>query len=252
MIYWIQLIYQMLLPPGGILFILFSYILFEKKKYKKWNRPLIVIVSLFYFLSTGMCADMLAKPLEQMYSPTKDIQGDVLLMMCSGANQYIPDVDGMGAPAPIMAKTMMVTAQLYHKTSLPILICGGGSHNSIIKEAEVAERDLKNIGIPSEKIYIEKESRNTAEGAKEAAKIFKEKGWRHPILLAAALHTPRSLALFQRERIDIRVYPTYYRRSVFKKPFTVSKFIPSAANLDDSAMAIKEYLGILAIKLRLN
>lgn len=249
----IQLIYQIFLPPSGIILLLLCCLIFERYRQKKWNRILIAIIGLFYFLSTGIGADILVRPLEKMYAPTTGLQGDVLLLMCSGANQYVLDVDGVGSPAPIMAKSMLTAAQLYQKTRLPILICGGGANNHIIKEAEIAKRDLENIGVPEEKIYIEKDSRNTAEGAKNAALLLKKHGWNHPILLAAALHTPRSLSLFLREDedIDMIVYPTYYRKSTLNTTFSVSSLIPSSGNLDDSAMAIKEYLGLLAIKFKL-
>lgn len=251
MIHVIQQIYQFLLPPGGIILLFLLYIFYEKKHTGKWNRILAGLVFLLYFLSTGVGANILAKPLESAYGPSGKIDGDVLLMMCSGANQHVPDVDGIGSPAPSMAKSMITTAQLYHKTGLPILICGGGSNNHIIKEAEIAERDLINIGIPAEKIYIEKNSRNTVEGAKEASAILKEHGWNHPILLAAALHTPRSLLAFKREGIDVTPYPTYYRRFPKSTSFSLASLIPSSGDLDDSAMAIREYLGLAAICLGL-
>jgi uncharacterized SAM-binding protein YcdF (DUF218 family) len=65
------------------------------------------------------------------------------------------------------------------------------------------------------------------------------------------MHAPRAAMLFQREGIDVVVYPTYYRCDINKQEISFADFIPSSGNLDNTAMAIKEYLGILAIELHL-
>lgn len=251
MIHTIQLIYQIFLPPGGILILFLMYLTYEKYKKNRWNRAVLIITFLLYFTSSGFGARALVKPLETTYTLPKNLKGDVLLMMCSGANQFVPDVNGQGVPSPIMAKSMITTLQLYQKTKLPILICGGGSHNFTIKEADVVAREFQLIGVPADKIFVEKDSRNTVEGIQNVLVILNKNGWYHPILLDAALHAPRSSILLEKEKIKTTVYPTYYRQYSESNTPIYSYFIPSSGSLDDSAMAIKEYMGILAIKMGL-
>lgn len=249
MLYWIQIIYQTLLPPGGILILLGAYLLYEKFYYNRKHLLCSILVVMLYFFSTGVAADLFVKPLEQTYVQPENIDGDVLLMLGSGARQELPDVNGKGQPSPIMAKTMLTTAQLYNQLHLPILVSGGGAHDVHISEAEIAAREFHNIGIPDTMLFTEVASRNTAENAKNSAVICSEMGWHRPILLVAAMHAPRATMLFKRQGIDVTVYPTYYRRSLEGNQFQLTSLIPSASNLDDVAMAMKEYLGILAIKI---
>lgn len=243
--------YQFILPPGGIIILFLAYIIYEKKQYHRSHIFLSVLLLVFYLLSTRIGADMLAKPLENTYRPPEQITGDVLLMLGSGAMQYVSDVGGQGQPSPIMAKSMLTTAQLSNKTNLPILVSGGGSHGVHISEAEIALRTFRNLNISENKLYGELRSRNTAENARNSATICKEHGWTHPVLLVAAMHAPRAAILFEREGLKVTVYPTYYRRPIEYRDSLIFYIIPSSGDLDDSAMAIKEYLGILAIRLQL-
>lgn len=249
MIYLIQLIYQFLLPLGIFLLLFFIYLVYEKYSYKRHLFFSFLLIC-FYFSTTGIGNYLLVKPLETVYTYPEKIDGDVLLMLGSGAMQHIPDVDGDGQPSPIMSKSMLTTAQLYKKTKYPILISGGGTHDVDISEAEIAQRDFCNLSIPENKIFIETDSRNTAENARNSAIICKEHNWKKPILLVAAMHAPRAAMLFQREGIDVVVYPTYYRCDIDKRGISFVDFVPSSGNLDNTAMAIKEYLGILAIKVK--
>lgn len=251
MVYLIQLLYQWLLPPGGLFLLLLAYIIHERIYCKQIHVLLSILLFCFYILSTGFGADLLVRPLESAYERPSQLDGDLLLMLGSGAVQDNPDVDGNGQPSPIMAKSILMTAQLYKKTQLPILISGGGAHDVKISEAQIASRDFQNIGIPSYKVYTEDTSRNTVENARKSAVICKGQNWRRPILIVAAIHAPRAAIFFKREGMDILVYPTHYRRLQTHRGFYLSNFIPSSGNLDDSAMAIKEYIGIIAARLHL-
>lgn len=251
MIYWIQIIYQFILPPGSFILLFLIYLIYERIHFHRRHLFCCFLLVSFYLLTTGLGAYALVKPLESVYAYPKKLDGDVLLMLGSGAAQHIPDVDGDGQPSPVMSKSMLTTAQLYEKTKYPILISGGGSHDVDISEAEIAKRNFRNLAIPDNKIFIEIYSRNTAENAKNSAIICREHNWEKPILLVAAMHAPRAALLFQREGIDVVVYPTYYRCHINKSEISFADFVPSSGNLDNAAMAIKEYLGILAIKIKL-
>lgn len=249
MLYWIQIAYQILLPPGGIILLLTAYLLYEWLRYRRKHILCSVLVAMLYFCSTGIAADLFVRPLEHTYARPAEIDGDVLLMLGSGAQQDLPDVNGLGQPSPIMAKSMWTTAQLYYQYRLPVLISGGGAHDVHISEAEIASREFRNIGIPDDMLYLEGQSRNTAENAQKSAVICREQGWHKPILIAAAMHAPRAAMQFKRQGLDVVVYPTHYRSSPGDYRFRMTSLIPSARNLDDVAMAMKEYLGILMIKI---
>ena len=57
------------------------------------------------------------------------------------------------------------------------------------------------------------------------------------------------LTTFRPQGLHVAVYPTHYRRpgSVTFDP-VVDDLVPSAGNFDNSTAAMKEYLGMLALK----
>lgn len=247
----IQFAYQLILPPSGLILLLLLVNLYGYKQHWKRNKIFSIIILLFYLLSTRIGADFLAGQLEKRYKPLQQLSGDVLIMVGSGSISGAPGVGGEGQPSAIMSRNMLVTAQLEKQTELPVLVTGGITSGNTISEADIALRELHNLGILQERLYGEGKSRNTAENARNTAVICREKNWKHPILLADALHATRTEMFFRREGLDVTVYPTYYRRSLSHKGTLLSYIMPNTGNLDDSTAAIKEYLGILAVKLRL-
>lgn len=244
----IQVIYGFLLPPGGIILLLLLFNLYGYRKHWKWQPILSAIILVLYLLSTRMGADFIAGPLERAYPHPDTVSGDVLLMIGRGSFSGVPGIDGEGQPSPVMSRSMLVTAELYQKTRLPILVAGGVTFSNSISETEIALREFKSLGIPAYKLYGDPKSRNTVENAKNSVTICRENHWDHPILLAEAVHAPRAAMIFRRAGLDVSVYPTNYRRELVHHGSPIFAIIPDANNLNDSSVAIKEWLGIFAIK----
>ncbi|MBO6265173.1 MAG: YdcF family protein [Acidaminococcaceae bacterium] len=59
---------------------------------------------------------------------------------------------------------------------------------------------------------------------------------------------PRSVAFFEREGVDVIPYPTDYKTSRNLR-LNAFVFTPSADCLYHSAIAMKEYLGLVAVKM---
>ncbi|MBQ5345423.1 MAG: YdcF family protein, partial [Acidaminococcaceae bacterium] len=89
--------------------------------------------------------------------------------------------------------------------------------------------------------------RKTAEHARFTKELCREKGFRKVILVTSAYHMPRSAALFRREGVDFIPCPCDYmtNRDLVLDVFA---FTPGHGNLSVTAIAMKEYLGLLAVK----
>ena len=249
MIYLVKFIYQWLLPPAGIFLILFGLNLYGWRHRQRGRVLFSVVLAVFYLLSIRVGADLLVKPLENWTAPPQQIDGDVLLMLGNGSVGGVPDLDGVGQPSGTMAKSMLTTIRLYQQTKLPILISGGTVYADTGTEADIASRQFQQMGVPEHDLYAENRSRNTVENARFAAGICRQQGWQHPILLVVAAQAPRTAMIFEREGLSCEIYPTHYRRTAEWHFNPIIDLIPDAGNLQDSAMALKEYLGIAAIQL---
>ncbi|MCH3951191.1 MAG: YdcF family protein [Acidaminococcus sp.] len=246
--YIIKFIYQWLLPPGIFILLALFGTIYAYRHHSKFRHVLLAATLLAYFLSIRIGSTLLVRPLETWYQPPKDISGDVLLMLGNGSVDNVPDIDGTGQPSGTMAKSMLTTFRLQKETGLPVLVSGGTVFQDTGTEADIALRIFRQMGIPDDKLTGENKSRNTVENARFSHVICDEKHWKKPILLVVAIQAPSSAMIFQREGLNVTVYPTHYRKpgSITFDP--VYDLVPHADNLEDSSMAIKEYLGILALK----
>lgn len=247
----IRLIYAWLLPPGlFVLILLCAYI---------WsfgtgnNSFLLAPTLIIYLLSIRFVSYKLIKPLEDYYkqpkvSELKDAQAIIILGggCCNGA----PDFDGEGQIPAIAANRFLMGLRLHNALHLPLILPGGSSFSQKTAEAEVAARTLRACGIEDKNLIIERKSCNTSENAKFTKQLCQAMGFKKVILVTSASHLPRSTMLFRREGMDVVPYPSDFRTDNELK-LDVSTFTPNRFSLNNTSSALKEYLGILAIKLGL-
>jgi uncharacterized SAM-binding protein YcdF (DUF218 family) len=251
MLFFIKFLYQWILPPACIFLLLLGLNIYMYQNKAKGRSFLSLVLILLYIFSIRMGANILVWPLENWYGQPQQVSGDVILMLGNGAHSDVPDIDGVGQPSGTMGKNMLLTLRLQKMTELPILISGGTVFQDSGSESEIAYREFLGMGIPSEKIFIENRSRNTVENAKYSKEKCNENGWKHPILTVVALQAPRSAMIFKREGLDCTVYPTHYRQNRTWHFNPIMDLVPNAEHIDNSAAAIREYMGILAFKLYL-
>ncbi len=245
-----------LFPPGLIILLLLAVFAWACYLKMPGRRVLALSIVLLWALSLRLVSDLLCWPLEERYA-YPDINGqelaqcDVIVLTGAGAEAGVPDFSGSGAPGPIMGKTMLTGARLQRFTGLPLLVTGGAVFAGDVREADIALRIFKDLGVPEDRLIAENKSRNTAENAHFTMVMLKEQGWNRVALVVAALHAPRAAALFKGQGLDVLVVPAHYRRPAVWEPSLWRDLTPTAGNLDDSVSALREYLALLAMKLGL-
>lgn len=251
-LYLVKWLYFWLLPIGGLVlafFVLTAY-LFWKKARGRW--PLLVLTALFYLLSIAPVSDALVHGLENQYAQPalNDVTGDVIVILGGGSIAGVADVDGTGQVSGDAANRLLTALRLQKATNLPILFSGGNVFSGNANEAAIEKRLLLSLGVPEEKIFLENQSRNTAENAVFSKKIIDAQGWQHPLLVTSAFHLPRAVYLFRRAGCDVTPYASDYLtdKSINWSAYT---FIPQVFYLNNSCMAVKEYVGLAAARLGL-
>jgi len=193
-----------------------------------------------------LLSGLLVKSLESKYSPPADINGDVLVMFGNGATLDTPDLNSSGHLSGAAANRLLTTARLYYVTKLPMILSGGRVFKENGNESQIAKRQLIELGIPEQKIIIEDKSRNTAENALYTRNILEKFDYRKPVLIVSAIQMQRAVMNLEKLGIEVIPYPTDYRKNI-NWYFDVFQLVPSAINLSDTSLVIKEYLGILAL-----
>jgi len=126
-----------------------------------------------------------------------------------------------------------------------ILFTGGSGllFESRYKEADLAKGLLLDLGVKEEDLWIESNSRNTWENAKESKIILEEKQTKSILLVTSAFHMKRSLGCFSKMNLQIFAYPTDYR-GLSKESSAFDLWVPSPGFLELSTLALKEWVGI--------
>lgn len=191
------------------------------------------------------------KPLENLYvqptiSEIKDAQAIVVL--AGGSYDGVPDFDGTGQNSESSTVRLAAGLRIHRLLHLPIILSGGRTNNNTDTEANLEYRFLKACGVEEEYLIREDRSQNTAENAKFAKEICNQYQYDKVILVTSAFHMPRAVAFFKREGIIVYPYPTDYKTSKYPVMNALA-FIPSAGSLYNTSITMKEYIGLLAVKM---
>jgi uncharacterized SAM-binding protein YcdF (DUF218 family) len=103
---------------------------------------------------------------------------------------------------------------------------------------------LRDLGIGSDRLLLERKARNTAENAILAKQLADPKPGERWLLLTSAWHMPRAMGLFRKAGFHVEAWPTDYRTAgpgdawiLFSSP------VEGLRRLD---FVVKEWLGLLA------
>ena len=202
-------------------------------------------------LAFALVSDRLLKPLETYYAQPELSalrNADAIVVLGGGSVGGVKDFDGEGQAAADPANRLLMGIRLHRALKLPILVSGGQVFSYTGTEAEIEYRLLKGAGIGEAFILKEDRSRNTVENARFTKQLCEKMGMDKVILVTSGYHLPRSVLIFEREGVPVIPYPTDYKTNQ-EIAIDAFSFTPSAEAMRTSALAMKEYLGILAVKL---
>ncbi|WP_346355706.1 YdcF family protein [Azotosporobacter soli] len=249
MLYWIKFIYTTFFFPPGLFIVLFFALALRalKTRRSKLGLALLALTLLFYGCSIPLVSNLLVRSLESRYAPPISPQGDIIIVLGGGATLDTPNVSGQGHLSGYAANRLLTALQLERKLQVPIVVSGGKVLATTGCEALVAQQILLDLGVAPEHILLDEKSLNTAENARNTARIMQEKGYRQPILVTSAFHMARSVEQFTKNGVIVQPYPSDYLVNVHGG-FEWYHLWPSAGALAEFSLAAKEYLGLLAVK----
>jgi uncharacterized SAM-binding protein YcdF (DUF218 family) len=130
--------------------------------------------------------------------------------------------------------------RLYQTIPGSKLLLSGGAFFDPVPEAEVMARIAVLLGVKPQDIRLETDSRDTTDEAEIIAKMI---GREKFILVTAAVHMPRSMALFKKRGMQPIPAPTDFLVREGPRP-TPGRFFPYASSLSGVETAWHEYLGM--------
>lgn len=251
MLYLQKFIAAWLLPPGCIIVIMALLCWYCFSKRSSLRYPLTAVTLILYLFSTVPVAGLLLQGLEQRYVPPdlEKITGksDAIVVLGGGAVSDVPDISGREALSAISMNRLITGLRLQKQLNVPVIISGGQVFADSGTEAAAAEKVLLELGVPPSQIFLDLEARNTTENAANVAALCREHQWQKMVLVTSAFHMPRSMLNFAEAGVSAVPFPCDYQLSG-KRQIGVFSFVPQGFALELSAMALKEHLGLLALK----
>ena len=238
-----NLILPFLLPPGIFILPLVGYGIWRTARRHFFHGVSFLFLGILAWgLSIPPVGDSLLRPLESAFTLPEKPTGDVIVILGAGVSSERPDPLGKGAPSERMLSRILAGARLQKKLGIPVLVSGRGDGRDAEAVRSVILRYMKDLGVMDHNVIIENKSRNTAENAAFSAKICREKGFQHPILVTSAYHLKRASACFAHEGLSPTPFPSGFE--TWKgKIYSWKSFLPG--DFRKSSIALREYLGLL-------
>lgn len=216
-----KILTSFLLPPGIFIIALISmgaWFLFRKR----WKIGIVncLIGSLMWVFSITPVSNALLRGFEIGLPIPKNPQGDVIILLGGGSSEH-------------KFERFVAAVGLQKRLGLPIII-----------SAEKFYRDfLIDLGLPSDKIIIEGESRDTIENAAFAQEVCARSGYERPIIVTSAYHIRRAVMIFEKAGMNVKAFPAHYISWGSKEWIN---YLPH--NFVKTSIAMKEYMGLLLYK----
>ncbi len=221
---------------------------------------IITALTVIFIASNGWVSQWLVKSLEWQNLPPIELpQAEAIVVLGGGikpATPPRPSVDVSEA-----GDRIIYGAELFRQGKAPWLILSGGRidwKDGGPPESEDMSSLAEMMGVPKSAILQDPNSLNTHQNAVEVRKILESKGIKGSVLLVtSAMHTPRSLLVFQRQGIKVIAAPTDFlvtENQLSKGDTTweanLLNLLPNAYSLQQSTKALKEYIGLVVYRLQ--
>lgn len=221
--------------------------------WRRWRRAAMAVLSVgalwLYICSTGWFADLLMGSLEDHYRPKalSVVPKAQAIVLLGGAIRGDAHWSSMG-DLNQQADRLLHAVSLYKAGKAPVLLLSGGAAPGNRSEAEIMEQMLVTMGVPARAILRESNSRDTHDNAVFSKVILAGKGIERIHLVTSAFHMRRSVALFERQGLEVIPAPTDFQRLVGGS--TLPGWLPSVDALSRTSIAMHEYVGYWVYRYR--
>ncbi|PKO83722.1 MAG: YdcF family protein [Betaproteobacteria bacterium HGW-Betaproteobacteria-11] len=240
-----KVIASLLLPPlGPVLLALFGLVL-SRAKSRRWRYAGLVLstvsLGLLVALSLPIVSAALLAPLQTLppATPARLSRAQAIVVLGAGIRPAAAEYGGDTVNARGLER-LRHAARLARQTQLPLLVTGGAPFGGRPEADTMAETLHDDFAVAVR--WRETASRDTAENAAFSAALLHAAGIQRIALVSHAWHLPRAVALFEQAGLEVIPAPT----AAYRPPAdALVRWLPSAAALERSTIALHEYLGLL-------
>jgi len=203
--------------------------------------------SVLIIASNPMAARMLVQSLEKQHpqQPFSEINTHHAILVLGGGLR-LPINPALSTQLGAGSDRYWHAAQLYLAGKADTIIVSGGNvfkQPGYHGEAYYAARLLQSWGVPKAAIIAESSSRNTAQNISASTEFLKANNIESVLLVTSAYHMPRALQSFKQLSVKVTsASADILIRQRYSPP--IMDWVPSAAALGLSTLAVHEYYGM--------
>lgn len=209
--------------------------------------------ALLYLSASPIVCHFLYRGLERNY-PELESYPKVSAIVLLGGAMIAPELPRRHPATNASGDRLLQAMRVWKKGLAPVMVVTGGAIPFVSgyggDEASLYAALLTELfNVPDSVILKVSTSQNTYEDAREAAKLFENRGLSKDILLVtSAAHMPRAVRLFRKQGFTVHPAPADFRSSV-KPPLRWFSLLPAEWALSETSNALHEYVGLAAYAL---
>ncbi len=232
-------------PYGLVLIILMLGLYFVFAKKEKLSKSLLSLgLFLLFLFAYSPFSNLLVSSLEDRYVKYDYAHDGIKYIHVLGSGHVSDETQPLSSLISDSGVKRVLEGILIHKNikNSKLIFTGYGGKNEI-SNASINAKLAISLGVKEEDIIMDETAKDTNEEAEFAKNLTKGEEF---VLVTSATHMYRALGLFAKVGLHPKPAPTDFHREEIITFFE----LPSASSLQNSQMAMHEYIGILWSKLR--
>jgi len=245
----------LLVYPVGLVSILLLAALMIRRP--RLGRALLAAALILIFVSGNRwVSTSLARSLEWQYLPPAETPHAAAIVVLGGATEpgayprSAAELNGAG-------DRVLHAVRLYKQGKAEHILLSGGYITWLEARSSTPAEEMAEImelmGVPREALWLQTRSQNTYEDALYSAEMLRQNNIDRVLLVTSAMHMPRSVALFEKQGIQVVPLPTDYGVTqagwddlfTLDHPSKLFDLIPSVGAISQTSNVMKEYIGML-------
>ncbi len=203
-------------PANVVLAVLLigAFLLWGRRRYSL-GRPLVMLATLAFLAAAVFpVGKMMLQGLENRFAQTGKLPDQVagIIVLGGMVDQFVSEARGEVSLGQGSAR-LTAFADLARRYPGAKLVFTGGSGRLLdqsVKETQAIRPFLASLGVPTDQVVFEDQSRNTYENAILSAQLVGPRPGEPWILITSAFHMPRAVGVFRKAGWTVVPYPVSY------------------------------------------
>jgi uncharacterized SAM-binding protein YcdF (DUF218 family) len=240
-----KLVWLFVQPSSLLLILLVAGAALLFTRFQKLGRRLVVAgVALFVVLGLLPICNLLQLPLDERFARADLSRGvDGIVVLGGGEEPAIAAVRGVHALNDAGDRFTETVALARRFPQAKIVFTSGSTDEPDQIGADAGEKVLKDLGVESDRLIFERQSRNTWENAVYTKALVDPKPGERWLLVTSAAHMPRAIGSFRKVGFAVEPWPVDYRTTGRQDLYYRFDAAPDGLKRLDGA--VREWVGLV-------